>query len=275
MAVAAPEPARAPTPALVALDVDGTILGWDGTMSAGVREAIADVVAAGHHVVLATGRSIVSVARVAAQLGIERGPAVCSNGAVIVELDPARPAGYELVAVQTFDAGPALRVIREELPDAAYGVEDVGRGFFVTRPFPPGEIEGEHILVDFEELCRLPATRVIIRSPDHTQGDFHAMVARIGLHEVSYAVGWVAWLDLSPKGVSKATGLESVRRRLGVAPQDTVAIGDGRNDLEMLAWAARGVAMGNADDVVRAAADEVTGSVAEDGVVPVLRGLLA
>jgi len=53
-----------------------------------------------------------------------------------------------------------------------------------------------------------------------------------------------------------------------------VAIGDGRNDIEMLAWAARGVAMGHADDSVKAAADEVTGSIDEDGAVPVLQSLI-
>jgi hydroxymethylpyrimidine pyrophosphatase-like HAD family hydrolase len=273
MALPAPQP-QASRRALVALDVDGTLIGWDGTMSPAVRAAVADVVAAGHHVVLATGRSVVSVQGVARRLGIEAGPAVCSNGAVTVQLDPASPLGYEFLDVRTFDPGPALRAIRSELPDAAYGVEDVGRGFFITKPFPEGEIEGEHVLVDFEELCRRPATRVIIRSPEHTKADFHAIVGRLGLHEVSYAVGWVAWLDLNPLGVSKATGLEAVRRHLGVDPADTIAVGDGYNDLEMLRWAGRGVAMGNADDVVRAAADEVTGSVADDGVVPVLRALL-
>ena len=264
----------APPPRLVALDGDGTLMSWDGTISPGVRAVIADVVAAGHHVVLATGRAVVSAAKVAAELGVTDGFLVCSNGAVTARLDPATDSGYEVTETITFDPGPALRVIRAELPDAAYGVENVGHGFHVSKPFPPGEIEGEHVLVDFEELCRLPATRVVIRSPEHTQADFHAMVERIGLHEVSYAVGWVAWLDLNPKGVSKATGLEAVRQRLGVGAGRTVAVGDGRNDLEMLRWAGRGVAMGGSDDVVCAAADEVTGPVTEDGVVPVLRGLL-
>ena len=54
----------------------------------------------------------------------------------------------------------------------------------------------------------------------------------------------------------------------------TVAVGDQRNDLEMLRWAARGVAMGNAPDEVKAAADEVAGDVDDDGLVPVLRALL-
>ena len=174
----------------------------------------------------------------------------------------------------TFDPGPALRVIRAELPEAAYAVEDVGRGFFVTKPFPRGEIEGEHVLVDFEHLCTLPATRVVIRSPEHTQAQFHELMERIGLQEVSYSVGWVAWLDINPHGISKATALDAVRSGLGVAPERTMAIGDGRNDLEMLSWAARGVAMGNADDVVQAAASEVTGALEDDGAAQALRTLL-
>lgn len=262
------------SPKLVALDVDGTLMRWDGTISPDVYDAVAEVAAAGHHVVLATGRSATSATTVARDLGLLRGPAVCSNGAVTVRMDPDLADGYEVVERITFDPGPVLRLIREELPDAAYGVEDVGRGFFVSKPFPPGEIEGEHVLVDFDDLCLRPATRVVIRSPEHTKDQFHEIVARLGLHEVSYSVGWVAWLDLNPKGVSKATGLEAVRRMLGVAPEDTIAVGDGGNDLEMLRWAGRGVAMGGSDDVVLEAADEVTGSVVEDGLVPVLRGLL-
>ncbi|WP_348525337.1 HAD family hydrolase [Luteimicrobium album] len=75
-------------------------------------------------------------------------------------------------------------------------------------------------------------------------------------------------------GRHQGHGARGVRRRLGVEPWATVAIGDGRNDLGMLEWAARGVAMGHADDVVKAAADEVTGTIDEDGAAAVLRSLL-
>ena len=89
-----------------------------------------------------------------------------------------------------------------------------------------------------------------------------------------WVVGWSAWLDINPEGVSKGAALEAIRRRLGVEPMYTVAVGDQRNDLEMLRWAARGVAMGNAPDEVKEAADEVAGDVDDDGLVPVLRALL-
>ena len=99
------------------------------------------------------------------------------------------------------------------------------------------------------------------------------MVERAGLHGVSYAVGWSAWLDINPEGVSKASALELVRRRIGVEPQHTIACGDQRNDLEMLYWAAWGVAMGNAPEEVKAVADEVADDVNDDGLVPILDAL--
>ena len=88
------------------------------------------------------------------------------------------------------------------------------------------------------------------------------------------AGGLKAGQPINPEGVSKASALEQVRRRLRVEPGDTVAVGDQRNDLEMLQWAARGVAMGNAPDEVKAVADEVTLSVTDDGLVPILRSLI-
>ena len=65
--------------------------------------------------------------------------------------------------------------------------------------------------------------------------------------------------------MNKASGLAHVADRLGVDAADVLAIGDGRNDIEMLRWAGRGVAMGQAVEEVRAAADAVTGTVYDDG----------
>jgi hydroxymethylpyrimidine pyrophosphatase-like HAD family hydrolase len=260
---------------LVALDVDGTLMSYDGVISPGVRDAVRAVRDAGAHVVLATGRSAVSVVPVARDLGLDTGWVVASNGAVTLRLDPALDGGYEVTEAIRFDPEPVLRVLRLEMPDALYAVEDVGTGFRVSAPFPEHELDGNHRVVSFEELCSEPVTRVVMRDPHGTPQEFHALVERVGLHEVSYAVGWSAWLDLSPGGVSKGTALEELRRALGVEPFATVAVGDGNNDLEMLRWAARGVAMGHAAEPVRAAADEVTGTIEDDGALAVLRSLLA
>jgi hydroxymethylpyrimidine pyrophosphatase-like HAD family hydrolase len=259
---------------LVALDVDGTLMSYDGVISDEVRAAVRAVRESGVHVVLATGRGVHSAAPVAMDLGLTEGWVVCSNGAVTARLDPAVDKGYEIVRVVTFDPGPALRTIALELPDALFAVEDLGLGFRVSADFPDGELSGDLEVVSWEELTATPATRVVIRAPGSTPELFHELVERVGLHEVEYAVGWSAWLDLTPGGVSKASALEEVRQHLGVQPHATVAIGDGGNDLQMLRWAARGVAMGHAPEAVRLAADEVTGSIDDDGALVVLRSLL-
>ncbi|MFB9955213.1 HAD family hydrolase [Cellulomonas denverensis] len=260
---------------LIALDVDGTLMTYDGVISDAVREAVDALQVGGAHVVLATGRGVRATVPVALDLGITSGWAVSSNGAVTSRLDPALPGGYEVVREITFDPEPALRVLQMELPDALFAVEDVGRGFQVTRPFPDGELTGDQRVCSFDELVSRPATRVVVRDPGSTPDEFRELVHRVGLHRVSYAVGWSAWLDLTPGGVNKASALEDLRQDLGVEPFATVAVGDGSNDREMLAWAARGVAMGHAEDDVRAAADEVTGTIEDDGLVDVLRSVLA
>lgn len=259
---------------LIALDLDGTMLQRDGRMSDAVRQAVRDVAGAGVHIVVATGRGIGTTMPIVSYLGLEHGYVVCSNGAVTLRLDPEEPDGYQVVETVTFDPAPALEMLRGSWPDAVVAVEEIGVGFKVSGPFPDGELVGEVRVVPWAELSLSPATRVTFRSPTGTAEDFLALVKRIGLHGVSYAVGFTAWLDINPEGVSKASALEPIRRLLGVEPAETNAVGDQRNDVEMLHWAARGVAMGSAPDEVKAVADEVTRDVERDGLVPVLRSLL-
>ncbi|HLR27284.1 MAG TPA: HAD hydrolase family protein, partial [Ruania sp.] len=147
-------------------------------------------------------------------------------------------------------------------------------GYAVTEEFPAGELSGTVRVIDFEQMCLEPAIRVTVRAPGLGSEDFHDLVARAGLRGVNYAVGWTAWLDIAPEGTSKASGLETVRHRLGVPPAATIAAGDGQNDIEMLTWAGVGVAMGDADGLTRAAADFHTAPVHQDGLVPVLTALL-
>ena len=262
------------TPHLVALDVDGTTINHAGEMSPVVRDAVRAVADAGHHVTIATGRSIVATTPILAELGLTTGYAVCSNGAVTLRLDPALPDGFEILEAVTFDPAPALNLLRAERPDAVVAVEDLGVGFKVNAPFPDGELQGDITVVPWDELVAEPVTRVTFRDPNGTAEEFMVLAERIGLHGVNYAVGFTAWLDINPEGVSKGSALEMVRRHLGVEPAFTVAVGDQRNDLEMLHWAARGVAMGNAPDEVKDVADETTLDVDDDGLVPVLRSLL-
>lgn len=252
-------------PGLVALDVDGTFVDWVDdveVVSPAVVEAVCRVVDAGVPVVISTGRSVPGVLRAAEMLGLRGGLAVASNGAVTLSYPPT-----EILDTVTFDAADVVRQLLVEVPDAHVAVEEVGRGFRINKQFPVGEISGELTVQSVDELVAEPVTRVVIRSPDQSVEDFAALTERLGLHGINYYVGYTAWLDLAPQGVSKATGLEQVARRHGVGAADVLAIGDGWNDVEMLRWAGRGVAMGQAPLDVQGAADDVTDTVADDGVV--------
>lgn len=250
---------------LVAIDIDGTILDYDEGISETVRLAVQRTAAA-HHVVIATGRSVPATLPVLDRLDITHGFAVCANGAVVIRLDPARPLGYDIVEMQTFTPAPTLRLVRDHLPGALYAVEGTDLIKYVTAAFPEGELDGDMRIEAFDHLAERQALRVVVRSLDHTPEEFHDLVRGIGLHGVSYAVGWTAWLDIAPEGVSKATALEVVRLELGVDAADTRAIGDGRNDIEMLQWATRSAAMGGAPEEVVAAATQAVPSVADDGL---------
>jgi hydroxymethylpyrimidine pyrophosphatase-like HAD family hydrolase len=275
-----PDEANQPNAAnrLVALDVDGTLVDFDDRMSETVRSEVRRLAQTrGTHVVIATGRSLIGLLPILDRLQLSDGFAICSNGAVTVRLSPDGGSGggpgipsYDVVEQVTFDAGPAVRLLAEHLPDARFAVEVLGVGYRVHGSFPEGELTGAIENVSFEELTRDPVGRVVVRSPEHTPEHFLELVSRIGLHGVSYAVGWTAWLDLAPEGVSKASGLEAVRRVLGVQPTETYAVGDGRNDMEMIRWAAHGAVMASAPPEVLALADEVLPDVSQDGLLQLL-----
>lgn len=259
---------------LLALDIDGTISQWGEPISDAVVRAVELVRMCRNHVILATGRSVVATVPIAEELGIRRGWAVCSNGAVTIRLNPQAVGGYDIVEKVTFSPRAALELIRTELPDAKYAVEDLGVGYLVSHEFPVGELAGRQRVVSFDDLSNAEATRVVIRAPGMPVEHFDDLVSKIGLNEVTYVVGHSAWLDLTPPGVTKASALETLRRQLGVYPDHTVAVGDGLNDVAMLEWAGSSTAMGNAPDAVKAVADLVTGTVEEDGVLAVLETLI-
>ncbi|MFS0885876.1 HAD family hydrolase [Aeromicrobium sp. 179-A 4D2 NHS] len=253
-------------PRLVALDVDGTIVDHRNELSPAVKEAVLAVRDRGIPVVIATGRAVPGVYDVLDKLGFREGLGVASNGSVVFEVDP-----FEIVHTETFDAREAVRRVLERVPEALVAVEEVGVGYRVNRAFPHGEITGEIVLDEVERMVSQPVTRVVVRAPDHDRDEFSAMVEDLGLDGTNYYIGYTAWLDLAPDGVSKASGLDEVCRRMGLTARDVLAVGDGHNDLEMLEWAGRGVAMGHGPDELKAVADDVTGSVDEDGLAEELR----
>ena len=254
---------------LVALDIDGTLVDDGNKIPSGTVEALDLVRAAGHEIVLATGRSLVGLVPIAVRLGLNGGWGVCSNGALTVRLDRSAPSGYDVVDARTFDPGPVIRRALRIIPVVRIAVEEVGWGWRTNAPFEPGELNGQQKLVPVDDLLAQPATRIVIiasgirRFTDalHATG---ATVTPMGPN----------WLDIAARDVNKAVALDGVREHLGIPVERTVAVGDGVNDLTMLAWAGRSVAMGHAPAIVRSAAGETTGTIAQAGSLSVLRSLV-
>ncbi|WP_232531976.1 HAD family hydrolase [Microbacterium halophytorum] len=260
---------------LIALDVDGTVILEDEQFSPGVVDAVRDAEANGHVVMLATGRSWEATSRIHERLGIRPEYVVCSNGAAVLSRGAE---GYERHTTATFDPTEVLDLLQQHLPDANYMAELAdGRRRYTHRvsDWLIDDANASH--VDFDDLKADPVSRIVVVSPEHTEGEFTRMVESMGLSQVSYSVGWTAWLDIAPEGVDKSTGLEEVRERLGIRGEDVVVIGDGRNDVGMFRWAAahggRAFAMGQAPDEVSHAATDITDDVEDGGVAAALEDL--
>jgi len=269
---------------LIALDIDGTILRQDETMSPGVPDAVGRARDAGHEVMLATGRSWMGTHRFLDALEIRPEFVVCSNGAVTMRRigsasteDGPAVDGYERWNVETFDPSAVLSLLHDRLPDARYMVELGSGQRLYTAELDDWTLDGGR-QVSFAELSSQEVSRVVVVSPGHDEDDFHRLVQDAGLNEVSYAIGWTAWLDIAPRGVDKGTALERVREALGDEGDRVFVAGDGRNDLGMFSWArsvgGRAVAMGQAPDEVKAAAGEVTGGVEDGGLADAIERIV-
>lgn len=256
-------------PRMIALDVDYTLLRTGEPVPEVTVEAVGRVQAAGHRTVLASARSLNAMLPVAQQLGITEGWLIAANGAITVRLTPDAPRGFVVEQMLTFDAGPVIRLAMATLPGVRVAVEDVDGGVHLVSERVVHLLGDQNVVLP-EELWARPAPHMILGA-DLLVAHLVEPVRALG---VTVHPSGTRWLDVTAAGVNKAAALEAVRQRLGIALEHTVAVGDGVNDLEMLRWAGRSVAMGHAPAVVRDAAHEITGTIDEHGVVPVLDSLL-
>jgi Cof subfamily protein (haloacid dehalogenase superfamily) len=254
-------------PQLIALDLDDTLIEHDGPVHEAAVEAIARVQEMGIMVVAATGRSRSTTTPVCRAAGMLDW-AVCSNGALLVSVEPE-----EIVESVSFDATDLLARIGEIVPNASFGVESVSGMFRTNQAFSHAALTEEIREVPFERLTDEPAIRLVVRSDEHLDQGLGFLAEELGLHSVVFGTGDVAWLDIGPKGVSKATMLARLCERLDIDPALTMTVGDSMNDIEMLKWAGVGVLMGHAGPEMRQYADVVTDPRPGFGVAEALNAI--
>jgi Cof subfamily protein (haloacid dehalogenase superfamily) len=257
---------------LIASDIDGTLLRRDGTMSDRTVAALAAAEDAGILVVLCTGRPPRWMPPIAERTG-HKGFAVCANGAVVYDLHTER-----IVESFPFDIDVARRLataIKAALPDAQMAVERVD-GMWREPAYVPLATTG-HTEVSFDELLLEPMVKIIAKHPGLDSTELataaHEAVAELAeLAETTY--GGSSIIEISAIGITKAFGIERLAAERGIDAADAIAFGDMPNDIPMLMWAGRGVAVANAHPDVIDAADEVCPSNEDDGPASVIESLL-
>lgn len=265
---------------LVASDLDGTLLSTSDSISARTHSAIRRVLDSGAFFVFATGRPPRWIEPVAEETG-HRSYAVGSNGAVILDLsindDHERVLHTSLVSPD--DALAIVAAIRSVSPRAAFAI-DGPQGFGHEPNYVPSwAIPADYRIEPVEALLNTSILKVLFKDPDISADRYAALgeaVAGIGSLTFGSAVpvpGATTLLEVMAPNVSKATALQWICEREGIASKRVLAFGDMPNDAEMLAWAGHGVAMANAHDTIKSLANQVTLSNDDHGVAAVIESL--
>jgi Cof subfamily protein (haloacid dehalogenase superfamily) len=246
-------------PALVAADLDGTLVDRAVAWAEGLPEALAELRAAGAGAVICTGRMLQSAQRVGARLGITEGPVVCYQGALVADIGTG-----EWWRHTTMDGEAAAEVVRHVRSMDRQLNAYIDDHLYVEELTPWARRYAEHVEVDIDrvpdleaEVRQRPPTKlVLVTAVDD--------VDRIlpGLQELWAGRLYVVrsqpeYIEFTDVSVSKSAALAWLCDRLGVRREDVVTLGDGMNDVDMLRWAGLGVAVAEAARPVRDAADLV------------------
>jgi Cof subfamily protein (haloacid dehalogenase superfamily) len=264
------------------LDVDGTMLEAGERIAESTIEAVRTARANGHLVYVSTGRATVEIPSVVADIGFD---GVISAGGGFAEIDG------ELVLSQTLPPDAVARMVAyfERAGDDFYlqsydeifpspGVYGRYRAYLEAHLTRRADGEPDVVLVDehpglkkFKEVRGYPDTGVakgVFIGADQTA--YERVAEELG-DEFHVITGTIPHLgrgggEVTYRGVNKGTAIAHVLERLGIDVAASIGIGDGGNDVEMLAFCGVGIAMGNATDEIKAHADEVTTDVLDDGV---------
>lgn len=264
---------------LIASDLDGTLLQPDASVSARTRAALDGARAAGIHVVPVTARQPIGLRLIAQQAGFTQW-ALCGNAALGLHLGRGEVLFEHTIAVEAQQA--LMGALSTELPEVRFAaVREHGETFIAQFGYPELAAYEDHkrhpremVCGDLSQVAAAPSQKVVLRHPTVGVSELVGRVRALGLAGFGVTHSGAPFAEVLPEGINKAVGLAQLCAHLGVAAEEVLAFGDAPNDVEMLAWAGRGVAVGNADAEVLAVADEVTAANTEEGVAAVIEQLL-
>lgn len=250
---------------LIFTDLDETLLSPAHQVGERSRRAIAALGEQGVILVICTGRAPEATRPIVRDLGGRY--FVCNNGAAVFD-------GDTLLADQTLPGHLAgeMAAFFDDQGCPTYLMTPTG--YHVTRVTPAVEAanraRGVAPAVPPRSAWAQPAHKVMPWGAAHLYGE---ACRRWG--DQAHIIYHPDYLEIAPPGVNKAWGARVVAQRLGIPPAQIAAIGDARNDIELVRMAGVGVAMGNADPLLKAAAVAVAGDHAADGAADLFEAVLA
>jgi len=264
-------------PYLIALDLDGTLLKDDKTISPFTKDIIKKAKAAGHHVCIATGRPFRSSAMYYDELELTT-PIVNFNGAYV-----HHPKDNDW---GTFHTTLDLHVVKDILEVAekhqlhnmlAEVIDEVYFHYHDERLLDIFSMGNPTIKIgDLRENLHEDVTSILIHAAEEEVGKIRAYLSNVHAEVVDHRKWAAPWhvIEIIRAGINKAVGLKKIAQYYQIPQERIIAFGDEDNDFEMLEYAGHGVAMGNAIQQLKAVANKATGTNEDDGVAHYLKAVL-
>lgn len=256
-------------PRLVATDLDGTLVGADGRISARTAEVLASVDALGVPVVFVTARPLRWMGDIWPYVG-RHSVAIVSNGAVLYDAGAGRV--IDITGIEPEVGQALLADLAAALPRAGLGLE-YASGLHRTGLYESDEVPDPSTISDLRPPWQGPVAKMLVKDYSIPPEELRAVTAEIVGTRATPTWSVPGLVEISAVGVTKGWRLREVCASLGIDAADVVAFGDMPNDLEMLRWAGTSYAMANGHSSVRAAATHLAPPNDEDGVARVLSEL--
>jgi Cof subfamily protein (haloacid dehalogenase superfamily) len=259
---------------VVATDLDHTLTWQEGALRPRTLRALAGARASGLRVIVVTGRMVQSLRRVLEPAG-PGDPVVCYQGAVVADADWR---WLRHVPIELDLAREALEAVGEEGYEPNLYLDDE---LYVARVTPEAEAYASfqglaiHAVGDLRGWVEAAPTKLVCVGDPEALDDLGVRLRERFAGRLYITKSLPYFLELAADGVTKGSGLAFLADRLGFTPERTIAFGDGENDVELLEWAGYGVAVENAHERVKAVADWVCPSAADEGVAAVLEALVS
>lgn len=258
---------------IIFLDLDGTLTNDEKKVTPDTKKALIDMQKAGHIVALASGRPTPGILPVAKDVELEKfgGYIMAFNGGKIINAKT-----NEVVFEQVLDRkyiGPLLEYAKEN--DTGLITYDDSRIIVGTRM--DKYIEMERFInkipvyeTDINQYVTYNPNKLLMTAEPEIAGKHELILADKYKNQLSISRSADYFIEIMPKGIDKATSIEVLINKLKISRDNTIACGDGYNDVSMVRYAGVGVAMENAVAAVKNVADYITASNNEDGIAKVI-----